>query len=495
MPLSLILLLTLACRPPEERVEPSLEGGTGTPPDGGADGGSDSGTDGGTDGGGSTTGDGGTDTGGDGGTPKPDPPPNILLVVSDDIGVDASACYDLPKSTRAPQPSVEALCARGLVFESAWAQPLCSPTRASLLTGRYPYRHGVVEALSDSSDGLSLDERLIPAVLDAAGSGYAHAVFGKWHLGTNKNGGFDHPNLAGFSHFVGAWGGGVSSYTSWERIEDGVTSTAEGYITSQTVDDALGWIEVQEQPWFALVAFHAAHMPLHLPPEDLHTQDLSGEAGDVAENAPAYFRAMVEAMDTELGRLFASLPPDQLENTVIIYTSDNGTVSALNSGAWPDGHGKSTLYLGGVLVPLVIAGPVVAEPGRLVGGRVDVVDLFPTILELAGVSPEDWLDAKRPIDGESLVPSLSDPAVLPTRVHQLAEWFPNASWPGAGRTLSDGRFKLIRTLDGGEHLYDLEADPLEATPLDLLALDAEAAAARESLNAALALLPVPSSGG
>ncbi len=493
------LLLLLSCQAParlpaqpDSGTEPLDSGDGGDVGDGG--GGRDGGGlgDGG-DGGGS--GDGGTEDGGTedgGGSTTKAALPNILLVISDDLGVDASACYEAPVSTRAPQPTIEALCARGLVFDSAWSQPTCSPTRASLLTGRYPYRHGVAEPLADHLPGLTLDERLIPAVLDAAGSGYAHAAFGKWHLGTDANGGLSHPTLAGFSSFVGTWGGGVSSYRSWERVQDGVVTPVEGYLTSQTVDDALSWIGAQTSPWFALVGFHAAHSPIHLPPEELHSYELSGEAEDIAARGPAYFQSMIEEMDTELGRLLEGLPPGALDSTVVIYLADNGTVSELNSGTWPLGHGKSSVYLGGVLVPLIVAGPDIVEPGRRVSGLVDVVDLFPTILELAGLSSEDWHDEELPIDGISLVPALLDPAVLPTRTFQLAEWLPsNTEWVGTGRTISDGRFKLMRYRDGSRALYDIRVDPMELSPLDLETLEAEASAALTGLEAELDRRPLP----
>lgn len=262
------------------------------------------------------------------------------------------------------------------------------------------------------------------------------------------------------------------------------------YVTTQTVDDALAWMGEQKTPWFALVGFHAPHTPIHLPPAELHTYKLSGTATDIRDNDDAYFQAMVQALDTEMGRLLDSLPEKDRDRTMVIYLGDNGTLGRVNSGAWPAGHAKMSLWLGATWVPFVVAGPLVAEPGRRVGGLVDVVDIFPTVLEIAGLEPEEWADPERPVEGISLLPAIQDSTRLPDRRFHLAEWLALGGTSTSGRTISDGTYKLMRYASGEEALYDLRVDPLEEAALDMGALDAEASAALAAMQAELDARPL-----
>lgn len=423
-----------------------------------------------------------------GGTP---PPPGVLVLIADDLGVDASACYpEFPGVQRAPQPTIEALCERGVVFERAWANPVCSPSRAGLLTGRYSHRHGVGESIGEDSPGLALDERLLPAALDAAGTGVTHAAFGKWHLAASDNGGEQHPNLAGFSHFSGALGGEVSNYGRWEHTVDGETGTATGYVTTRTVDDASRWIARQTGPWLATVAFHAPHTPIHAPALALHSQEDCVDETIDADPVPC-FRAMVESMDREIGRLLEGLHPD----TIVVYLGDNGSLDEVDQGAWPEGHAKSTLFLGGAWVPLVIVAPGLAEPGRR-EDLVDLVDLFPTLIELSGGALDAALDPERPIDGISLLPTLADAQQAHSRTFQLTEWYgARAPAVSSGQAITDGRLKRIRYRSGEELLFDIEADPAESTALDPEALSTEDRATWDWLGAELDARPVPDLGG
>lgn len=423
------------------------------------------------------------------GTPTSPPPPGLLLVVADDFGVDVSAGYaDFAGVERAPQPTIEALAARGRVFERAWANPLCSPSRAGLLTGRYAHRHGVGESVSETSPGLSLDERLLPAAIAATGATIPTAAFGKWHLAGTDNGGAEHPNRAGFSHFAGALGGELDDYNRWERTVDGETSTVGTYATTRVVDDARRWIDAQGEPWFALVAFHAPHTPIHAPPAALHDRSDCPE-GPVGSDAVPCFRAMIQAMDHELGRLLEGLHPD----TTVIFLGDNGTWDEVDQGAWPEGHAKSSLYLGGAWVPLIIAGPEV-EPGRS-AALVDLVDLFPTSLELLGLSVEAAVDPLRPIDGVSLLPHLRDAAVVHPRAFQLSEWFGSrADRAESGQAIGDGRLKRIRFRSGEERLFDIQVDPGEQSPLDPGGLSEEDSAIWTWLGRELDARPLPTSG-
>ena len=421
-------------------------------------------------------------------------PPNILLIISDDVGVDQSACYDRPSVTRAAQPNIEALCARGVTFTHAWSSPTSSPTRAGILTGRYAHNNGVGEPTGGLSPGIPLSEYTIPEALDDADSGYAHAAIGKWHLSDKTNGGVRNPNLMGFSHFDGAMGGLLDDYREWHKVDDGTSSTETTYATSDNVDNALAWIEDQDQPWFLWLAFNAGHTPFHLPPSGMYTDtSLSGTTADISDNPSDYYRAMLEAMDAEIGRLLDDMPAGTLDNTVIIYVGDNGTEGEVNEGAFPSTRAKGTLYEGGVHVPLIVAGPGITSPGRRVGAMVNTVDIFSTVLDLAGVDITSVVPTGTTIDAVSMVTYLEGVHAPRLRKWQLSE----ASGPRSdisadgGQVISDGHYKLLRMTLGGEQLYERRSDPHDLTNLLDGTLSTAAAAHYHTLSALLDSMPLP----
>jgi arylsulfatase A-like enzyme len=403
---------------------------------------------------------------------------NVLLVVADDLGTEKLAAYGetaSPPST----PTLDSLAARGVRFRSAWADALCSPTRACILTGRYAFRTGVGWALPVSGGQvLRVSETTLPEALDGASAGYAHAAFGKWHLGDQQNGGALAPNVAGFSHFAGmilGWLFPPLAYDSWPRTVDGVTEMTTAYATTVTVDDALAWLRQQPEPWFCYVAFYAPHDPFHAPPAHLHHQDLAGR--DPATEPLPFYKAMVEAMDHELGRLLDAVDPT-LARTDVIFVGDNGTPAEVVVPPLRPDRAKASPYEGGVRVPLIVAGPSVAAGGRECASLVAAVDLFPTVLELAGVDPTQRF---RRIDGVSLGPLLRDPAAPSPRASLYTELFAGADpWRDGFVAARDPRFKLIRRYasDGSlqEEAFDLETDPHEerdllVAPLEPLARD------------------------
>jgi arylsulfatase A-like enzyme len=211
------------------------------------------------------------------------------------------------------------------------------------------------------------------------------------------------------------------------------------------------------------VAFNAGHTPLHKPPTNLapHYASLSGTQFDINNNPANYFDAMIEAMDTEIGRLLAAA---NLTNTHVIFLGDNGTSSGTLQPPYPGGRGKSTLYEGGVKVPMIIAGPAIVSPGRTNTTLVHAVDLFATILELAGTSVSATVPANVTIDSRSIVPVLQNQTDTSRRVY--TELFgDNIMNNQDGRALRDSRYKLIRFNDGHDEFYDLQTDPYEGTNL------------------------------
>ncbi len=344
---------------------------------------------------------------------------NVLLLIADDLGVDQLAAYgigsDLP-----PTPNLDQMAAEGVLFRNAWSQPVCSPTRATIQTGRYAFRTTIGGVINTSSNepGLSLDEVTLPEMLDlGTGARYAHAMIGKWHLGTSQVGGALAPDLAGYGYFAGTLGGQLGSYTNWQRWVNGVANPTNAYATSVCVDDALDWIHARQgEPWMCVVGFQAPHAPFHAPPANLHTQSLppvvppTSCAGNGADPRP-FYKAMVQALDTEIGRLLAGLPAGERARTTVLFLGDNGSESCTQ--APPSGRAKTTLYEGGVHVPLLASGYRVGQ-GEC-AALVNTTDVFATIADLAGVD----LSATLPgvvLDSVSFVRCLADPGL------ELREW-------------------------------------------------------------------------
>lgn len=418
--------------------------------------------------------------------------PNLLLVVADDVGVDHVAAYG-EGAALVPTPTLDLLAASGVLFRNTWSNPTCSPTRATMMTGRYGFRTGLGSIIGAGGYSLPGAEFTVPEVLDLVPSlGYAHAAIGKWHLG--KFGDVTAPNAAGFSHYRGAItnvpsGDRPESYRRYTEVTNGVAADVTGYATTREVDHALEWIGAQTAPWFCAVFFHTPHTPFHAPPPDLHDRLLP--PGRPIEDPLPFHHAALQAMDREIARLLAGLGSAAAE-TVVVFVADNGTDGPVSVAPFSPEHAKATVFEGGVNVPLIVSGPGIVQPGREVAALVNTTDLYATLLELAGVDlgvalPPGWKH-----DSVSLVPYLVNPAQAPLRTHAFAEAFkPNGFAPtAADRVIRDDRYKLRRIgiAPASHELYDLVADPFEQ--VDLLAGGAAALGpselqAYQSLRAAL----------
>lgn len=410
--------------------------------------------------------------------------PNVLLVIADDFGVDTLAAYG--EGTDPPlTPRLDALAAGGLLFRNATANPNCSPTRATILTGRYGFRTGIGDVITSKTAALSPAEVTLPELLELAGAGYEKAAFGKWHLGNETNGAALAPNVAGFDHYDGNLLGDLappppaSSYFMWQRTVDGTKSVSTTYATTAAVDSALAWIQSRTQPWFCYLAFNAPHFPYHAPPAGLYYEDLSGAVLGMG-NRP-FYKAMVEALDTELGRLLDGL--DDPENTMVIFLGDNGTPPSVTIAPFLPPHAKPSVYEGGVNVPLLISGPLVTLPGTECQALVNTTDLFATVAELAGVDPAAWLPGTK-LDSISLVPYLLNPFQPSQRIFSYAERFrpvgATGAVPLAHRSIRDERYKVVSRIEGYE-FYDLQADPFEQVNLVQIGLTPAQAARFDAL--------------
>jgi len=400
---------------------------------------------------------------------------NVLVIVADDLGVDYVGCYG-EGTNPPPTPNIDALASNGVLFRNAWANPSCSPTRACIQTGRYPFRTLVGRWIGHYQNPqniglLQASELTLPEVLDAAGSGYAHALIGKWHLHDSFTP-IDSPRtIGGYSHFAGSLEGQIPSYTSWTRVVDGAAAATTAYCTTQNTDDALSWISAQTSPWLCVLTYQAPHIPYHAPPANLHTQNLAGLTPQATTHTPAnipFYRAMVESLDTEMGRLFATLGPGVMNATNVIFIGDNGSVQRQSVAPFDGNRSKGTPYEGGVNVPLLVSGPAVTQPGREVAALACAVDVFKTVIDLADAGA--GLPPFLPNDSVSLVPYLNDPQQAPIRQYAYTEQFNGTAWPdpmnNGHATIRDARYKLIhRYSGGGDELFDLQLDPWETNNL------------------------------
>ncbi len=423
------------------------------------------------------------------------PPDNVMVIIVDDIGREDLRAYG-ERANQPSTPSLDGLASRGIVFRNVWSNPVCAPARAAVLTGRYAFRTGIGSNMKSSY--LPRTATIIPKIL---GDRYQSAAIGKWHLAgrskTERAGShglevdLDHPRVLGFDHFSGTMGnigaGRGKLYRRWEKVVDGqpLPELVTEYATSVTTDDALAAIARMREPWFSYVAYHAAHAPLHAPPDHLHSQDLEGSG---EERDAAMYRAMIEALDAEVGRLLSSVSPEVMARTTVIFLGDNGAKAAKVAEEDNDERrGKRTLYEGGIAVPFIVAGARVAPAlrGTLSDALVDTVDILATVADIAGVSHASP-------DSRSLLPLLESPSAPSLRRYGYSEMFrPDGLGPYRyhDQAIRDQRFKLVREDCRDTRFFDLRDDPGEQH--ELLAgakLSEEQSLAYASLRTSLSAL-------
>jgi arylsulfatase A-like enzyme len=399
---------------------------------------------------------------------------NVLVVVLDDVGPDRIASYGL-SPTPAPTPRLDALGAAGLRFTTVYATPACSTTRARTLTGRIGTRYGLVESLQDSMSWTLREEEVTLAELaKLAPTPRETAAFGKWHLATPE---FVTEALVtshGFDRFRGTVAN-LGSYDEWVEFGfDGRSSWRTIYPTTRITDDAADFVAGASEPWFTWVAYQAPHQPFdRIPPDELAPTSAAGgyvTLPDVADG-------MLEAVDTELGRLLDGMDPAVLERTTVVVLGDNGTAALVAEPPLDPARSKTSVYEAGVRVPMWIAGRAVTTPG-VSSAMVDVADLFPTLADLFGVPlVGDEAHLALPtargdvaLDGRSLLPALRDPAWPGTRDTLTAMTGRPAGpppWTDLHTTARDATHKLVVGPDGAEELFTLDPGSLVEGP-DLL---------------------------
>lgn len=401
--------------------------------------------------------------------------PNILLIIADDMGLDATPGYSVGTS-KPTMPNLQDLMNSGVRFNNVWSNPVCTPTRATILTGKYGFRTNVINV----GDVLSTSETSLHKILNTNASEYSHAVIGKWHLSSDPT----HPTAMGVDYFAGLLGGGVQSYTNWDLNENGVTTTSTVYTTTKFTNLAIDWVSAQSQPWFLWLAYNAPHTPFHLPPTNLHNQgDLPADDASIEANPLPYYHAMIEAMDSEMGRLLSTMTQEDRDNTLIIFVGDNGTPSEVVQ-EYNSNRAKGSIYQGGVNVPMVISGKNVTRVNETEDALISTTDLFATIAEVAaGTASYDSGDSRSFLDLLSSGNSKGRDFVYTEKY--------NAQTQGPDYTIRNATHKYIYFNTGAEALYDLIENPLESPNLlneNQLPLSASDAAIKLSLTTELSNL-------
>jgi arylsulfatase A-like enzyme len=373
--------------------------------------------------------------------------PNIVVILADDSGWGD---YSFNGNTNLRTPQVDSLARAGAVLDRFYVCPVCSPTRAEFLTGRYHPRGGV-HGVSTGGERLNLDEKTLGDTFKAAG--YATGAFGKWHNGSQWP---YHPNARGFDEYYGFTSGHWGEYFDPPLEHNGKFVRGKGYISDDLTDHAIAFIAKHKaRPFFCYLPLNTPHSPFCVPDEYWgrfkdHPVPMRGKDG-ADEDLPVTrcALAMVENIDRNVGRVLRRLDELQLaDNTIVIYFSDNGP----NSWRWNGGMKgrKGSTDEGGVRSPLLIRWPAKIKPGSKVSRIAGAIDLLPTLASLAGVPRI----GDKPLDGKDLSPLLLGNAKdWPDRMI-FSHW--------AGRV--SARSQRYRLDDAGA-LFDMVADPDQQTDI------------------------------
>jgi len=428
-------------------------------------------------------------------------PPNIVVLLADDLGWNDVGYHGAPIET----PNIDRLAREGVELDRFYVQPICTPTRASLLTGRSPLRAGLVFGVIRPWDyfGLPGSEHLLPETLRAAG--YQTAIVGKWHLGHSHM--QQTPTRRGFDHFYGHLLGALDYYEhsrlggiDWQRNDE--TLYEKGYSTDLLGEEAARIIAERDpaKPLFLYVPFNAPHSPMQAPKELVeryrgissepnlraHAEFIERVAArlgisidqaqgilDPAGDAPrSVFAGMVHSLDLAIGRILAALDTAGIaQDTLVLFFSDNGGHISLGASNTPLRGEKSTVFEGGIRVPAAVRWPAGLGGGRRVSQTITAMDVFPTLVAAAGVAAHNAL----PFDGVDRWSQIQGAA--PEAPGEI--FFGVNGVVGRQEALRYQRWKLVRTLgfEGDTPrvmLFDVEGDPREQ--IDLASQQPERAA-------------------
>ena len=419
--------------------------------------------------------------------PAEAPRPNVLFILADDLGFgDLSIQRQFGGAADVRTPHIDSIFEAGLTFRNFYANcTVCSPTRAALMTGRFPASVGVPGVIrpwpEDNWGYLSPDAPTLPEKL--GGADYATALIGKWHLGGEPhNGPFNHPLRRGFDHFEGFLGGMLSDYvTHTRRFPDGSdrnmmrrgTETIDppGHATDLLSDWAGDYLRergarrrsatAKREPFFLYLAYNAPHTPIQPPPE--WVEKVKARQPGIGEKR-AKLVALIEHMDAGVGRVLQALEESgRADDTLVVFTSDNGGHLHPGANNGPYRGGKEDLYEGGHRVPCGVRWPGVVAPGSRTDLTAMTMDWYATLLDLAGAEIPDGVDAA------SLAPTLRGGGQPPLRstMHFTRREGRPLKWGGkTGDAVVHDGWKLVQNRpDAPLQLFHLTEDPHETTDL------------------------------
>ena len=323
--------------------------------------------------------------------------PNIVFMLADDLGWNDVGYHGSEIKT----PNIDSLVRQGLELDRYYTFPLCSPTRAALLTGRSPIRQGIHGPIGPQG-GMPLEEHLLPETLGAAG--YQTVLAGKWHLGLERTSW--HPYRRGFDQTYGHLGASVDYFThiwsgglDWHR--NGDVLREEGYSTDLITAEAIRRIQSRDKsrPIFLYVAFNAPHTPLQAPPE--YIEPYAGIDNELRRT----YAAMVSSMDAGVGKILTTLEDEGIaDNTIVVWASDNGGGRIVGASNLPFRGSKGNAFEGGIRVPATIRWPGVLAEGQRFDQMITAQDWFQTLASAVGVEPRNT----KAFDGIDMWPALKD---------------------------------------------------------------------------------------
>lgn len=371
----------------------------------------------------------------------PDAKPNVVIIVTDDQGW-GDLSYN--GNTNISTPNIDRISQEGAILNHFYVSPVCSPTRAELLTGRYHLRSGV-HGTSQGSERMSLDETTIAEIFQQAG--YKTGAFGKWHNGMQYP---YHPNARGFNEYYGFCSGHWGNYFDPMLERNGQIVDGKGFIIDDLTDKAMDFIEAnQSEPFFVYIPYNTPHSPMQVPDrwwDEFENKDLELKNRDPEREEPDFTRAalaLCKNIDWNVGRVSQKLEELGLaENTILIYFSDNGP----NSWRWNGGMKgrKGSTDEGGVRSPCVVQWPARIKAAQKIDEITAAIDWLPTLTDMAGIQ----IPANLNLDGESIKPLLVDEeANWPDRLI-FSHWNDRVS-------VRSQRYRL----DHEGQLFDLTEDP------------------------------------
>ncbi len=404
--------------------------------------------------------------------------PNILFIMVDDLGYGDLSCYG---ATDLRSPNIDGLFEKGMRFDNFYANcPVCSPTRAAFLTGMYPDKAGVPGVVRTEIAGkhhnwgkLREDAVLLPTQLKKAG--YHTGIVGKWHLGLDEP---DRPTDRGFDHFHGFLGDMMDDYYKHRRHGNHYMRLGTekvdpvGHATDIFSDWAIDYMTEQapkDDPFFLYLAYNAPHTPIQ-PPNDWYAKVLAREKDNGITKARAKLVALIEHLDAGIGRVLEGLEKTgEPDNTLIIFTSDNGGQVSVGARNAPLHGGKQDMWEGGIRVGTAAVWPGKIEAGSNAGNDLWLtMDFYPTLCEVAGVGLPEGDDVPE-IDGRSLLwkllgQKLDAPAPRDLYWVRLEG---NQKYGGLPyHAVRSGQYKMLRNTPFEPYqLFDLKNDPGEENPI------------------------------